>query len=78
MISAWRTLNLPHDWVAELPFLNSPNFDVMAHGYKPVNGLLPETTLGWCRKHFYVGTKDSGGHFQIQFDGNISGCKCMV
>ncbi|HEX5654218.1 MAG TPA: hypothetical protein VFX58_14150, partial [Chitinophagaceae bacterium] len=39
--SAWRTLDLPHDWAVELPFVNVDNFDVMAHGYKPVGGLFP-------------------------------------
>src|SRR5687767_8708067 len=50
--SAWRTLDLPHDWAVELPFSNSPNFDVQSHGYKPVGGLYPETSVGWYRKHF--------------------------
>ncbi len=67
--TAWRSLDLPHDWVVELPFTNSPNFDMMAHGYKPVGGLFPETSIGWYRKHFYADRKDSGGRFQIQFDG---------
>ncbi|MEO8859790.1 MAG: beta-galactosidase GalA [Ginsengibacter sp.] len=67
--SSWRTLNLPHDWVVELPFVNSPNLDVMAHGYKPVGGLFPETSIGWYRKHFSIDKKDSGQRFQIQFDG---------
>ncbi|MGH2645991.1 MAG: hypothetical protein ACRDE8_00425, partial [Ginsengibacter sp.] len=48
--STWRVVNLPHDWVVELPFQNSPSFDVMAHGYKPVGGLFPETSIGWYRK----------------------------
>src|SRR5947209_512236 len=39
----WRTLNVPHDWAVELPFVNSPSPDVMSHGYKPVGGLFPET-----------------------------------
>jgi beta-galactosidase len=55
--------------VVELPFVNSPNFDVMAHGYKPVGGLFPETSIGWYRKRFLVDKKDSGQRFQIQFDG---------
>ncbi len=67
--SAWRKLNLPHDWAVELPFVNVNNFDVMAHGYKPVGGLFPETSIGWYRKHFMVSRKDSGQRFQIQFDG---------
>jgi beta-galactosidase len=67
--SAWRTLSLPHDWAVELPFVNVDNFDVMAHGYKPVGGLFPETSIGWYRKHFTVAGADSGQRFQVQFDG---------
>lgn len=67
--SAWRKLDIPHDWAVELPFVNSPNFDVMAHGYKPVGGLFPETSIGWYRKQFSVAKKDSGQRFQLQFDG---------
>ncbi|HYH16702.1 MAG TPA: beta-galactosidase GalA [Flavisolibacter sp.] len=67
--STWRKLDLPHDWAVELPFVNSPNFDVMAHGYKPVGGLFPETSVGWYRKHFTIARKDSGQRFSITFDG---------
>src|SRR5215212_9774755 len=67
--SKWRKLNLPHDWAVELPFVNKDNFDLMSHGYKPVGGLFPETSIGWYRKHFIVDKKDSGQRFQIQFDG---------
>jgi beta-galactosidase len=67
--SVWRRLDLPHDWAVELPFVNSPNFDVMAHGYKPVGGLFPETSVGWYRKHFTIARKDSGQRFSITFDG---------
>jgi len=67
--TSWRSLNLPHDWVVELPFVNSPNNDVLSHGYKPVGGLFPETSIGWYRKHFLINKKDSGQRFQIQFDG---------
>ncbi len=65
----WRSLDLPHDWVVELPFVNSANSDVESHGYKPVGGLYPETSIGWYRKHFIANKKDSGQRFQIQFDG---------
>ncbi|HEY8658651.1 MAG TPA: beta-galactosidase GalA [Hanamia sp.] len=67
--SAWRTLNLPHNWAVELPFENSPSFDVMAHGYKPVGGLYPETSIGWYRKKFFVNKSDSAKKISIQFDG---------
>jgi beta-galactosidase len=67
--TAWRKLNLPHDWAVELPFVNVNNFDVQSHGYKPVGGLFPETSIGWYRKHFTIDRKDSGQRFQLQFDG---------
>ncbi|HUZ61664.1 MAG TPA: beta-galactosidase GalA [Hanamia sp.] len=67
--SSWRTLNLPHDWAVELPFVYSPNFDVMAHGYKPVGGLFPETSIGWYRKTFFVAKNDSSKEISIRFDG---------
>ena len=67
--SAWRTLNLPHDWAVELPFENVDNFDVESHGYKPVGGLFPETSIGWYRKHFTICPCRFRTRFQIQFDG---------
>jgi beta-galactosidase len=67
--SAWATVQIPHDWAVELPFVKSDNPDVDAHGYKPVGGLFPETTIGWYRKHFMVEKADSGQRFQVQFDG---------
>ena len=37
--SKWRTLNLPHDWAVELPFVHD---DVQnSHGYKPVGRRYP-------------------------------------
>jgi beta-galactosidase len=67
--SKWRTLDLPHDWAVELPFVNSPSFDVESHGYKPVGGHFAETSIGWYRKHFTIAKADSGSRFQLQFDG---------
>ena len=67
--TGWRKLNLPHDWAVELPFARHPSFDVQSHGYKPVGGHFPETSIGWYRKKFTVNRRDSGNRFQIQFDG---------
>ena len=67
--SSWRTLNLPHDWAVELPFTYVNNFDVESHGYKPVGGLFPATSIGWYRKQFKLEKADSGRRFQLQFDG---------
>ncbi|MBN2165738.1 MAG: glycosyl hydrolase 53 family protein [Marinilabiliaceae bacterium] len=65
----WRDIQLPHDWAVELPFENSPNFDVMAHGYKPVGGLYPQNSVGWYRKSFAIAEADSGKRFSVTFDG---------
>ena len=67
--NTWRTVDLPHDWAVELPFVHVQNFDVESHGFKPVGGLFPETSIGWYRKHFTVAKADSGSRFQIQLDG---------
>ena len=67
--SAWRGVDLPHDWAVELPFVNVDNFDVQSHGYKPVGGLFPATSIGWYRKSFLVPAADSGKRFELQFDG---------
>ncbi len=67
--SLWRTLNLPHDWAVELPFVNDPAFNIMAHGYKPLGGNYPETSIGWYRKHFTIAPGEQGKRFQLQFDG---------
>ncbi|HET6723573.1 MAG TPA: beta galactosidase jelly roll domain-containing protein, partial [Chitinophagaceae bacterium] len=67
--SAWRTVSLPHDWAVELPFTFVDNPDVESHGYKPVGGLFPATSIGWYRKSFKVAQSDSGQRFQLQFDG---------
>jgi beta-galactosidase len=67
--SAWRTVQLPHDWAVELPFENADNEDVRNHGYRPVGGLYPQNSIGWYRKHFKVPAADSGKRFSVQFDG---------
>jgi beta-galactosidase len=76
--SSWRTLSLPHDWAVELPFENSGDPDVMSHGYKPVGGHYPATSIGWYRKHFTVSTTDSGRRFVIRFDGIYRDSKVWV
>ncbi len=74
----WRILDLPHDWAVELPFKESDNRDVMSHGYKPVGGYFPETSIGWYRKHFSVNSADSLKKFIIQFDGVFRDSKYWI
>src|ERR1700744_1223139 len=61
-----RTLSLPPDWDVELPFEYSDDSDVMSHGYKPVGGHYPASSIGWYRKHFSIPTADSGHRVAIR------------
>lgn len=67
--SAWQTVQLPHDWAVQLPFVYSADANVMSHGYKPIGGLFPQNNIGWYRKHFRIPAADSLHRFTIQFDG---------
>lgn len=67
--TTWKKINVPHDWVVELPFVKSEQVEMDSHGYKPVGGAYPETSIGWYRKHFSVDKKDDGKRFELQFDG---------
>jgi beta-galactosidase len=67
--STWQKINVPHDWLVELPFVKSEQVEMDSHGYKPVGGSYPETSIGWYRKHFLVDKSKSNKRFEIQFDG---------
>ncbi|WP_136077678.1 glycoside hydrolase family 2 TIM barrel-domain containing protein [Pontiella desulfatans] len=61
--SAWRMLNVPHDWGIEGPFrAELPN----------QTGKLPWAGIGWYRKTFDVPASDSGKKVFIDFDGAMS------
>ena len=65
--SKWRTLNLPHDWAVELPFVHD---DVQqSHGYKPIGRRYPETSVGWYRREFEIPVSDLGRRIAVEFDG---------
>ncbi len=65
--SKWRTLNLPHDWAVELPFVHDD--EQMSHGYKPLGRRYPETSVGWYRRAFDVPATDAGKRVSVEFDG---------
>lgn len=62
----WKTVNLPHDWVVDLPFAKEASH---SHGYKTVGYRYPETSVGWYRKTIVVPREDYGKHLYLQFDG---------
>jgi beta-galactosidase len=63
----WRTLNLPHDWAVELPFVYDKELE--SHGFKPLGRKYPETSVGWYRRVFDVPGSDLGRRIFIDFDG---------
>ena len=65
--SKWRSLNLPHDWAVELPFVWDE--EQKSHGYKPLGRRYPETSVGWYRREFDIPAGDKGRRIWIEFDG---------
>jgi beta-galactosidase len=59
--SAWRPLDLPHDWSIEGPY-----DEKAATGGS--GGYLP-TGIGWYRKTFSLPEADKGRRLDVQFDG---------
>lgn len=64
--SAWRQVNLPFDWVVDLPYSGQASH---SHGYKQVGWKYPQNSVGWYRKHFFVDKNDEGKSVSVRFDG---------
>jgi beta-galactosidase len=70
--SAWRVVDLPHDWAVELPFIpvEGPEAFVHAnHGGKALGREFPETSIGWYERTFNLPAKDEGRRISLDFDG---------
>src|ERR1043166_4098982 len=62
----WRDVNLPHDWVVELPFdRNAETY----HGFKPSGPGFPQNNVGWYRRKFFTPQTDQARRTWIEFDG---------
>jgi beta-galactosidase len=61
--SAWRKLDLPHDWGIEGPFKQE---------YFGGTGKLPYWGVGWYRKHFTLPASDDGKQVFLSIDGAMS------
>ena len=64
--TAWTHVNLPHDWVVDLPYDGKASH---SHGYKQVGWRYPQHSIGWYRKHFTVAKEDEGKAVSIRFGG---------
>jgi beta-galactosidase len=62
--SDWRQLDLPHDWIVELPF--DRNAD-RSHGYR-------SRGVGWYRRTFALPSSDQSKHLELKFDGVSTHC----
>lgn len=68
--SAWRVVNLPHDWAIELGFdRGREDREHVEHGFVPVGPDYPQNSVGWYRKTFSIEAQDEGKRFAIEFDG---------
>ena len=72
---SWRALNLPHDWVIELPFDERADG---SHGFKPVGPGYPNNSVGWYRRSFDLPKTDAGKRLWIEFDGAYRDCRVFV
>ena len=61
--SAWRRLNLPHDWGIEGPFKQE---------YPGETGKLPWWGVAWYRKHFEMPPGDAGKRVFLDLDGAMA------
>ncbi len=72
--SSWRTLDLPHDWAAELDFVHVKDPTLHDHGFKPLGRQFPRTSIGWYRRFFMIPASDSGNILLVKFDGVFRDC----
>ena len=67
--TAWRALDVPHDWGIEGPF----RYDLPGN-----TGKLPWRGIGWYRKHFTVSSDDKGRRIFADFDGAMANAKIWL
>jgi beta-galactosidase len=73
--ASWRQVDVPHDWVPELPFVQEPRTsELVSHGFKPVGRAFPDHSIGWYRKRFTLSEGELGKRFAIEFDGVFRDC----
>src|SRR5580658_8122898 len=73
--ASFRAVNLPHDWVIELPFDAKSD---RSHGYKPIGKNFPTNSIGWYRRTFTLPKTDDGKRIGLEFDGVYRDCLVFV
>jgi len=70
--SAWTTLDLPHDWLVDLPFVNDAS--LADYGFKPVGRAYPASSIGWYRRMLDIPADRTDRCFRLEFDGVFRDC----
>ena len=65
--SAWRAIDLPHDWAVELPYVQADELNDF--GDHPLGRNYPATSIGWYRRVFTLPATDAGRRISLEFDG---------
>ena len=71
-VSAWTQLDLPHDWLVDLPFVNDAS--LADYGFKPVGRAYPATSIGWYRRMLDIPADRTDRRFRLEFDGVFRDC----
>src|SRR5579862_5034750 len=67
--SQWRMVDVPHDWVIELPLDPKGDKELAEHGFRAVGPDHPENSIGWYRREFEIPKEDLGRRISVEFDG---------
>ncbi len=74
--SDWQSINLPHDWAVELPFVDDPG--LLSAGFHPLGRKYPATSVGWYRRIFDLPAEDKGKRITLEFDGAYRDCLIVM
>ncbi len=68
---AWQSVDLPHDWAVDLPFVANGDHSFAAHGSKPLGRAYPASSIGWYRRPLLVepAAPQGGRRLRLEFDG---------
>src|SRR6478672_2526740 len=64
--SAWRTVNVPHDWAIELRLDPTGDKELAEHGFRAIGPDHPEHSIGWYRSTFDVPASDLGRRISVE------------
>jgi beta-galactosidase len=67
--SKWRAVDVPHDFVIELPLDPNGDKELADHGFHAIGPDHPESSVGWYRRSFDIPESDLGRRLTIEFDG---------